>query len=87
MGAKEPSRFDIQVSAGLFHILDSPIRPAPEFLRNQTARHADTLSKLVSKEEVAQALEQMGLVSTIRGEKLSLQEFAQLSDLLKEGKN
>ena len=36
----------------------------------------------VSKEEVAQALEQMGLVPTIRGEKLSLQEFAQLSDLL-----
>lgn len=45
MGAKEPSRFDIQVSAGLFHILDSPVRPAPEFLGNQTARHADTFSK------------------------------------------
>lgn len=36
----------------------------------------------VTKEQAAQALEQMGLSSTIRGERLSLQEFAQLSDLL-----
>lgn len=36
----------------------------------------------VTKEEAARALEQMGLSPTIRGEKLSLQEFAQLSDIL-----
>lgn len=36
----------------------------------------------VTKEQAAQALEQMGLSPTIRGERLSLREFAQLSDLL-----
>lgn len=36
----------------------------------------------VTKEEAAAALEKMGLSPTIRGERLSLQEFAQLSDLL-----
>ncbi|MDD7404092.1 MAG: 16S rRNA (adenine(1518)-N(6)/adenine(1519)-N(6))-dimethyltransferase RsmA [Butyribacter sp.] len=36
----------------------------------------------VTKEEAAAALGKMGLSPTIRGERLSLQEFAQLSDLL-----
>ncbi|HJC51708.1 MAG TPA: 16S rRNA (adenine(1518)-N(6)/adenine(1519)-N(6))-dimethyltransferase RsmA [Candidatus Anaerostipes avistercoris] len=35
-----------------------------------------------SKEEVAQALEQMGVSPTIRGEALTLEQFAQLSNLL-----
>lgn len=38
----------------------------------------------VTKEEAATALEQMGLSPTIRGERLSLQEFATLSDLLQK---
>lgn len=37
-----------------------------------------------TKEEVAQALETLGLNPGIRGEKLSLEEFAQLSDLLQQ---
>lgn len=36
----------------------------------------------LGKEEVAQALAQMGLSATIRGEALTLEQFAQLSDLL-----
>ena len=36
----------------------------------------------VTKEQAAEALEQMGLSATIRGEKLSLQEFAMLSNIL-----
>lgn len=36
----------------------------------------------VTKEEASRALEQMGLSPTIRGERLSLQEFATLSDNL-----
>ena len=36
----------------------------------------------VSKERVARALEQMGLSPTIRGEALTLQQFAQLSNVL-----
>ena len=36
----------------------------------------------VTKEQVAEALEKMGLSPTIRGEALSLEQFAQLSNLL-----
>ena len=36
----------------------------------------------VSKDAVAQAIEEMNLSSTIRGEALTLEQFAQLSDLL-----
>ncbi|MDO4975798.1 MAG: 16S rRNA (adenine(1518)-N(6)/adenine(1519)-N(6))-dimethyltransferase RsmA [Eubacteriales bacterium] len=38
----------------------------------------------ISKEKVVQALESMGLPATVRGEKLSLEEFARLSDILCE---
>jgi len=38
----------------------------------------------VSKDAVAQAIEKMNLSSTIRGEALTLEQFAQLSDLLFE---
>lgn len=37
---------------------------------------------LIPKEKTVAALEEMGLTPTIRGEKLSLEEFAQLSDIL-----
>jgi len=37
----------------------------------------------ITKEQVVQALEQMGLSPTVRGEALTLEQFAQLSDLLK----
>ena len=36
----------------------------------------------ISKEQVAEALEKMGLEATIRGEALSLEQFAKLSNLL-----
>ena len=36
----------------------------------------------IQKEKTVAALEEMGLTPTIRGEKLSLEEFAQLSDIL-----
>ncbi|MBE5884740.1 MAG: 16S rRNA (adenine(1518)-N(6)/adenine(1519)-N(6))-dimethyltransferase RsmA [Lachnospiraceae bacterium] len=38
----------------------------------------------VSKEQVLQALEQMGLSATVRGETFTLEQFAKLSDLLGE---
>ena len=38
----------------------------------------------VSKEEVARALTQMGLSPSIRGEKLTLDQFARLADLLQD---
>ena len=36
----------------------------------------------IPKEKTVAALEEMGLTPTIRGEKLSLEEFAKLSDIL-----
>jgi len=36
----------------------------------------------ISKEKTAEALEKMGLPPTVRGEKLTLEQFARLSDLL-----
>ena len=38
----------------------------------------------VTKEQAAEALERMGLSASVRGEKLSLQEFATLSNILLE---
>ena len=38
----------------------------------------------IPKEKVVQALEQMGLPASVRGEKLDLSQFARLSDLLME---
>ncbi len=38
----------------------------------------------VTKEQVAEALEQMGLSPTVRGETFTLEQFAALSDLLKK---
>ena len=38
----------------------------------------------LSKEQVVNALKEMGLPETIRGEKLTLEDFARLSDLLNE---
>ena len=38
----------------------------------------------LSKEQVVNALKEMGLSETIRGEKLTLEDFARLSDLLNE---
>ena len=40
-----------------------------------------------SKEEIGQAIEKAGLPPSIRGEKLGLEEFARLSDVLGEIRN
>ena len=37
-----------------------------------------------SKEKILAAIERMGLPATVRGEALSLEQFAQLSDILGE---
>ena len=38
----------------------------------------------VTREQVVSALEEMGLSATIRGEALTLEQFAQLSNILKK---
>lgn len=39
-----------------------------------------------TKEEIAEAIEKLGRGSSIRGEALTLEEFARLSDLMGEGR-
>ena len=40
-----------------------------------------------TKEQIAEAIEKMGLSPSVRGEALTLEQFAKLSDLLAEVKN
>ena len=65
----------------LFRIIRASFNQRRKTLQNGLANDA---SLPVSKEQVAEALEKMGLSATIRGERLSLQEFATLSNILKE---
>ena len=41
----------------------------------------------MTKEQVGEALEKMGLSATVRGEALTLEQFARLSDLLQSSGN
>lgn len=65
----------------MFRIIRASFNQRRKTLQNGLANDP---SLHVSKEQAAQALEQMGLPATIRGERLSLQEFATLSNLLKK---
>ena len=64
----------------LFRVIRASFNQRRKTLVNGLANDA---SLPVTKEQAADALEQMGLSATIRGERLSLQEFARLSGLLK----
>lgn len=64
----------------MFRVIRASFNQRRKTLQNGLGNDA---SLAVTKEQAAQALEQMGLSTTIRGEKLSLEQFAALSDLLK----
>ena len=63
----------------MFRIIRASFNQRRKTLQNSLGNDA---ALPVTKEEVAKALEQMGLSASIRGERLSLQEFAALSNLL-----
>ena len=63
----------------MFRLIRASFNQRRKTLQNGIA-NAATLA--LTKEEVVEALEKMGLSPSIRGEKLSLQEFAELSNLL-----
>ena len=67
--------------AFLFRIIRASFNQRRKTLVNGLTNAADLQ---VSKEQVQSALEQMGLAATVRGEALTLEQFAQLSNLLKE---
>lgn len=63
----------------LFHLIRASFNQRRKTLQNGIKNYSGLN---FSKEEVAQALEQMGVSPTIRGEALTLEQFAQLSNLL-----
>ena len=63
----------------MFRIIRASFNQRRKTLRNSLS-HDPQLG--ISKEVVARILEEMGLSATIRGEALSLQQFAQFSDLV-----
>lgn len=63
----------------LFQLIRASFNQRRKTLRNGIKNYSGLN---FSKEEVAQALEQMGVSPTIRGEALTLEQFAQLSNLL-----
>lgn len=66
-------------AAFMFKIIRASFNQRRKTLQNGLYNSSDLR---IPKEKTVAALEEMGLTPTIRGEKLSLEEFAQLSDIL-----
>ena len=68
----------------MFKLIRAAFNQRRKTLTNSIS-NADSLD--FTKQETASALAEMGLAENIRGEALTLEQFARLSDLLKAGKN
>ena len=75
----ETPRVQVKDEAFLFALIRASFNQRRKTLVNGLGNATELK---LGKEEVAQALAQMGLSATIRGEALTLEQFAQLSDLL-----
>lgn len=75
----ETPRVQVKDEAFLFALIRASFNQRRKTLVNGLGNAAELK---LGKEKVAQALAQMGLSATIRGEALTLEQFAQLSDLL-----
>ena len=71
---------DVKDEVFMFKIIRASFNQRRKTLQNGL-NNASNLS--VNKEQVVTALEKMGLPATVRGEALSLEQFAELSNLLK----
>lgn len=69
----------VQDEKFMFRVIRASFNQRRKTLQNGLRNDA---SLPVTKEQAKEALEQMGLAPTIRGERLSLEEFARLSDIL-----
>lgn len=69
----------VQDEKFMFRVIRASFNQRRKTLQNGLGNDA---SLPVTKEQAKEALEQMGLEPTIRGERLSLEEFARLSDIL-----
>ncbi len=75
----ETPRVQVKDEAFLFALIRASFNQRRKTLVNGLGNAAELK---LGKEKVVQALAQMGLSATIRGEALTLEQFAQLSDLL-----
>lgn len=75
----ETPRVQVKDEAFLFALIRASFNQRRKTLVNGLGNAAELK---LGKEKVAQVLAQMGLSATIRGEALTLEQFAQLSDLL-----
>ena len=69
----------VQDEKFMFRVIRASFYQRRKTLQNGLGNDA---SLPVTKEQAKEALEQMGLAPTIRGERLSLEEFARFSDIL-----
>ena len=76
----EERPIDVKDEKFMFKIIRASFNQRRKTLQNGL-NNASNLS--VNKEQVVAALEKMGLPATVRGEALSLEQFAELSNLLK----
>ena len=74
---------EVQDEKLMFRLIRASFNQRRKTLQNGIANSPE-LS--FTKEQVAEALETMGISPTVRGEKLSLQQFAALSDELNKSK-
>ena len=72
---------EVRDPAFMFQLIRAAFNQRRKTLQNSLYNSAELQ---VSKEQVAEALDQMNLPATVRGEKLTLDQFAKLSDLLQE---
>ena len=77
------SRFTTRFEKLMFGIIRASFNQRRKTLQNSVS-HDSGLG--ISKELIAENLEKMGLSATIRGEALSLQQFAEFADLVEEAR-
>ena len=72
---------EVRDPAFMFRLIRASFNQRRKTLQNSLFNSAELQ---VSKDQVAEALQRMNLPATVRGEKLTLDQFAKLSDLLQE---
>ena len=77
----EKSPVDVKDPEFMFRLIRASFNQRRKTLQN-SLHNAKDLD--ISKEKVVKALESLGLEANVRGEKLSLEQFARLSDLLED---
>ena len=67
----------------MFALIRASFNQRRKTLSNGLTHGLNYEGRTLTREEVTQALDKMGLPPAVRGEKLTLEQFAELSELLK----